>query len=131
MVVIGVVLMAAAIGFSIDVFVQNTTDIDIDVFGRTFVVAPGWLVVAGIVAVVAFLVGVRLVAAGVTRARGRRRALRAAVGATQERDRLAEQLVVERAEREHAARETIPSPAAQDIETAEPKSAGGVVPTSN
>ena len=33
MVVIGVVLMAAAIGFSIDVFVQNTTDVDIDVVG--------------------------------------------------------------------------------------------------
>ena len=48
MVFIGVLLMGAAVGFTIDVFVQNAADVDVDLLGRTFVVNPGWLVVAGI-----------------------------------------------------------------------------------
>ncbi len=102
MVLIGLVLVAAAVGFTIDVFVENTASIDVDVLGRTFVVSPGWLVVAGLVAVVALLVGARLVVGGLSRSRRRRMELRTARVAAQERDRLARQLEVERAERELA-----------------------------
>jgi FtsZ-interacting cell division protein ZipA len=106
MVLIGLVLVAAAVGFTIDVFVQNTASIDVDVLGRTFVVRPGWLVVAGLVAVVVLLIGVRLVVGGLARSRRRRTELRTARVAARERDSLAEQLEVERAERELAERTT-------------------------
>jgi len=117
--------MAVAVGFSVDVFVQNTANIDVDVFGRTFVVAPGWLLVAGVAALLVLLVGARCVAVGVGRARSRRRALRSAVTATKERDQLAQQLAVERAERVNA------PDAAPATGPAETESSGGVVSTSN
>jgi hypothetical protein len=97
---VGLLLIAAAAGFTIDVFAQNTQTIDVDVLGRTFAVEPGWLVVAGAVAIAALLVGTRLVVAGITRSHTRRAALRAAQHATQERDQLVQQLAVERSERE-------------------------------
>jgi hypothetical protein len=99
-VLVGLLLIAAAAGFTIDVFVQNTASVDVDVLGRTFAVDPGWLVVAGAVAVAVLLIGARLVVAGVARALGRRSALRNAQRATRERDQLAQQLAVERAERD-------------------------------
>jgi hypothetical protein len=102
MVLVGLLLVAAAVGFTIDVFVQNEASIDVDVLGRTFVVRPGWLVVAGLVAAVVLLVGARLVVGGLARSRRRRKELRAARVAAHERDRLAQQLEVERAERELA-----------------------------
>jgi hypothetical protein len=98
-VLVGLLLIAAAAGFTIDVFAQNTAPVDVDVLGRTFAVDPGWVVVAGAVAIAALFVGTQLVATGVARARGRRAALRAAQHATEERDQLAQQLAVERAER--------------------------------
>jgi hypothetical protein len=103
MVLIGLVLVAAAVGFTVDVFVQNTASIDVDVLGRTFVMSPGWLVVAGLVAVVTLLIGARLVVGGLARSRRRRTELRTARAAARERDSLAQQLEVERAERELAA----------------------------
>jgi hypothetical protein len=99
-VLVGLLLIAAAAGFTIDVFAQNTASVDVDVLGRTFAVDPGWLVVAGAVAVAVLLVGTRLVVAGMARARGRRATLRTAQRATRERDQLAQQLAVERAERD-------------------------------
>jgi len=99
-VLVGLLLIAVAAGFTIDVFAQNTQAIDVDVLGRTFAVEPGWLVVAGAIAIAALLVGTRLVVAGITRAHTRRTALRAAQHATEERDQLVQQLAVERAERE-------------------------------
>ena len=105
MVFVGLLLIAAAAGFTIDVFVQNTQAIDVDAFGRTFAVDPGWLVVAGAVAIAALLVGTRLVVAGIARAHSRRVTLRAARHATEERDQLAQQLAVERNERERAGRQ--------------------------
>jgi hypothetical protein len=104
MVLVGLLLIAAAAGFTIDVFVQNAGDLDVDVLGRTFVVPPGWLVVAGIVALAAFLIGARLVAVGIARARRRRAATRRAA---QERDELAQQLQAERAERSTAQSPTV------------------------
>jgi len=99
-VLVGLLLIAVAAGFTIDVFAQNTQAIDVDVLGRTFAVEPGWLVVAGAIAIAALLVGTRLVVAGIARAHTRRAALRAAQHATEERDQLVQQLAVERAERE-------------------------------
>jgi hypothetical protein len=96
MMLVGLLLIAVAVGFTIDVFVENTASLDVDVLGRTFVVSPGWLVVAGIVALAAFLVGARLVAVGIARARRRRAALRDAQRAAEERDQLAQQLAAER-----------------------------------
>jgi hypothetical protein len=113
MVLVGLLLIAVAAGFTIDVFAQNTADIDVDVLGRTFVVSPGWLVVAGAVALAALLVGVRLVGFGIRRVRARRSALRSAQLAAQERDQLARQLVVERAEHGRDA------PAGGDVTTGE------------
>jgi hypothetical protein len=107
MVLVGLLLIAAAAGFTIDVFVQNAGDLHVDVLGRTFVVQPGWLVVAGIVALAAFLIGARLVAVGIARARRRRAALRATRRAAQERDELAQQLQAERAERSTAHSPTV------------------------
>jgi hypothetical protein len=97
-VLVGLLLIAVAAGFTIDVFAENTANIDVDVLGRTFSVSPGWLVVAGAVALAALLLGVRFVGFGIRRARARRSALRSAQLAAQERDQLARQLVVERAE---------------------------------
>src|SRR5258708_7652648 len=94
--------MAVAAGFTVDVFVQNTKSVDVDGLGRTFVVGPGWLVVAGITAPLVFLIGARVVGAGVARARGRGTALRSAQRAGKERDLLAEQLATERAARDLA-----------------------------
>jgi hypothetical protein len=110
MVLVGVLLIAVAAGFTIDVFAQNTANIDVDVLGRTFVVTPGWLVIAGIVALGAFLAGARLVGVGAARARRRRAALRSAQVAAQERDELAEQLAAERAERDRVAQGTDVTP---------------------
>ena len=100
MMLIGLLLVAVAAGFTADVFVQNPSGVDVDVLGRTFLVAPGWIVVAGIAALVVFLVGVRAFETGITRARRRRTTLRSAQLAAEERDRLAQQLASERAARE-------------------------------
>src|SRR3954463_2233969 len=96
MALVGLLLIALAAGFTIDVFVENTANIDVDVLGRTFVVTPGWLVIAGVAALATCLVGARLVAVGIARARRRRAALRDAQVAAGERDQLAEQLAAER-----------------------------------
>src|SRR5438105_14598760 len=100
MVLLGMLLIAVAAGFTIDLFVENASNIDADVPGRTFVVKPGWLVVAGIAALTVFRVGARLLVIGIVRVRSRRAALRAARRAAHERDQLAQQLATERAERE-------------------------------
>jgi hypothetical protein len=110
MVLIGLVLVAAAVGFTVDVFVQNSASIDVDVLGRTFVVSPGWLVVAGVGAAVVLLIGARLVVGGLARSRRRRTELRTARVAARERDSLAQQLEVQRAEREVDA----PAPSGQN-----------------
>jgi hypothetical protein len=96
MVLIGLLLIAVAAGFTAVVFVQNAHTVNVDVLGRTFHVRPGWLVVAGLVTFAVFLVGARLVARGVATARRRKAVLRNAELAARERDQLAQQLAVER-----------------------------------
>ena len=99
MIIVGILLIAAAFGFAIDVFVENSATIDVYVLGRTFAVDPGWVVVAGVVACAALFAGIRLIGFGVARRRARRERLRAAQRAEQERDQLARQLEIERAGR--------------------------------
>jgi hypothetical protein len=104
MVFIGLALVALAVGFTVDVFVENSQSLDVDVLGRTFTVSPGWIVVAGIVALALAAVGARLIAVGVRRRRRRRAVLREAETAARDRDRLAEQLAAERDRNEPAER---------------------------
>src|SRR5262245_16424690 len=103
MALIGLVLIALAAGFAVDVFVENSQQLDVDVLGRTFSVTPGWMVVSGIVALAAFFIGARLVMVGVQRRRRRRSVLRDAESAARERDQLARQLAAEREQKEAAA----------------------------
>jgi hypothetical protein len=100
MALIGLVLIALAAGFTVDVFVENSQQFDVDVLGRTFSVSPGWLVVSGIVALVVFAVGARLLMVGAQRRRRRKTVLRSAESAARERDQLARQLAAEREQKD-------------------------------
>ena len=104
MIFVGVLLIAAAAGFTIDVFVENSAHVDVDLLGRTFVVNAGWLVVAGVVATTMLIVGARLIVVGMARSSRRRAALRTAQSALRDRDRLELQLAAERAERDRRER---------------------------
>ena len=102
MVLIGLLLIGVAAGFTVDVFVENAHDVDVDVLGRTFTVGLGWIVIAGIVALATFMIGARLFALGTRRARRRRSILRGAESAARERDQLAQQLAAERTDEDAA-----------------------------
>src|SRR5204863_6875080 len=110
--------MGVAAGFTVDVFVENAHDVDVDVLGHTFTVGPGWIVIAGIVALATFMVGARLLALGTRRARRRRSILRGAESAARERDQLTQQLAAERERKD------------DDAATVEPSQHPGGVPTS-
>jgi hypothetical protein len=101
---IGLVLIALAVGFTVDVFVENSQSLDVDVLGRTFSVTPGWVVVAGLVALAVFAIGARFLVIGVRRHRRRTSTLRDAESAARERDQLAQQLAAERERNEPAER---------------------------
>ncbi len=118
MVLIGLLLIGVAAGFTVDVFLQNAHDVDVDVLGRTLTVAPGWIVVAGIVALATFMIGARLLVLGTRRVRRRRSILRGAESAARERDQLTQQLAVERERRD------------VDAVTAQPSQYPAGVPTS-
>ena len=114
MVLIGLLLIAVAAGFTVDVFLQNAHDVDVEVLGRTFTVGLGWIVIAGIVALATFMIGARLFALGVRRARRRRSILRGAESAARERDQLAQQLATERTDEDAATIEPSQYPASID-----------------
>jgi len=95
-ILIGLLLIAISAGFTVDVFLQNSQQVDVDVLGRTFTLSPGWIVVAGIVALAIFVVGARCFGTGIRAARRRRSAVRGAESAQRERDLLARQLAAER-----------------------------------
>jgi len=128
MVLIGLLLIAVAAGFTADVFVQNAHKVDVDVLGRTFNVRPGWLVVAGFVTFAVFFVGARLVVRGVGAARRRKKVLRNAEVAARERDQLAQQLAVER--RSSSEGVTVIDRTAEVAKSAEREDAAKAVPSS-
>ena len=109
MILIGLLLIGVAAGFTVDVFVENAHDVDVDVLGHTFTVGPGWIVIAGIVALATFMVGARLLALGTRRARRRRSMLRGAESAARERDQLTQQLAAERERKDEDATTVEPS----------------------
>ena len=109
MVLIGLLLIGVAAGFTVDVFLQNSQDVDVDVLGRTFTVGPGWIVIAGIIALAIFAIGARLVARGTRRARRRRSMLRSAESAARERDQLTQQLAAQRERKDEDAATVDPS----------------------
>jgi hypothetical protein len=115
MVLIGLFLVVVAAGFTADVFLENHHHVDMDVLGRTVTVTPGWIVLAGIIALAVFVIGARLLALGVRRARHRKAALRSAESATRERDELVQQLTAEREAREEITRSVAPSQHPVDV----------------
>jgi dolichyl-phosphate-mannose--protein O-mannosyl transferase len=87
---IGLFLIAVAAGFTADVFLQNAHDVDVDVLGHTFAVSPGWVVVAGILALATFIIGARLLALGVRRTRRRKSVLRQLAAEREHKDETAQ-----------------------------------------
>ena len=99
MLILGLILIIAAAGVSLDVVLKNTAAIDVSAFGQTFSTTPGWLFVAGAAAGAVGILGVLLMGAGLARARRRRatwKDLKQTQGTTEhlqaERDRLAAEL---------------------------------------
>lgn len=107
MLILGVILIIAAVGVSLDVALKNTSALDVSAFGQTFSTNPGRLFVAAVAVGAVGVLGILLIAAGLGRARKRRatlKELRQTHGTTEqlqaERDRLAAELEAERARRE-------------------------------
>src|SRR2546423_361615 len=86
MALIGLVLLAAAATFGIDLAAQNFVDIDIDAFGRTYGTNVSAVFVAGVVTGLVATIGTLMIVDGVRR---RRRVRGEARQAAAERDRLA------------------------------------------
>ena len=75
MAVLGLFLLLAAAGLTLDVVLQNTSSISVDAVGQTFTLSSGWLFVAGVATGAIGLIGVTLLMGGLTRTRSRRAAL--------------------------------------------------------
>jgi hypothetical protein len=75
MILLGLMLILAAGGLTLDVVIQNTASINVDALGQTFILSPGWLFVAGVIAGAVALLGVTMILGSVARARRRRNAL--------------------------------------------------------
>jgi hypothetical protein len=103
MAVLGLLLLLGATGLTLDVVFQNTSSINVDAVGQTFTLSTGWLFVAAVATGALGLLGVTMLLGGMARARRRRAILAESRGSAQDlqtdRDRLAEQLEQERAER--------------------------------
>jgi hypothetical protein len=136
MAVLGLLLLLSAAGLTLDVVVQNSASINVDVLGQTFSVSPGWLFAAGAAAGAVGLLGVILVVGGVRRARRRRVALADSRGTVQalrsDRDRLAAELDQERADRTSTSATPLqPRGAPLDGTSGEPGDLASTVPSSN
>jgi cytoskeletal protein RodZ len=108
MAILGLLLLLAAAGLTLDVVFQNTTSINVDAVGQTFTLSTGWLFVAAVITGAVGLLGVTMLVGGMARARRRRVALADSRGTSQnlqtDRDRLAAEL-----DRERAGRTSAPS----------------------
>jgi len=100
MALIGLVLLAAAATFGIDLAAQNFVDIDIDAFGQTYGTSVSAVFVAGAVTGLVATVGTLMIVDGVRR---RRRTRGEAREAAAERDRLAAAYEAEHPRREPVA----------------------------
>jgi len=103
MAVLGLILLLAAGGLTLDVVVQNTSSIDVNALGQTFTLSPGWLFVGGLVLGAVGLLAVTMIVGGLGRSHRRRVVLAEARDSAQdlraERDQLAGDLYHERAAR--------------------------------
>lgn len=103
MAILGLLLLLAAAGLTLDVVFQNTSSLNVDAIGQTFTLSSGWLFVAGVIAGAVGLLGVTMLLGGMARNRRRRIALAESRGTSQDlqtdRDRLAAELDDERASR--------------------------------
>lgn len=103
MAILGLILLLAATGLTLDVVFQNTSSISVDALGQTFTLSPGWIFLAGVITAAVGVLGMTLLFSGMSRARRRRLALAKSRGTSQDmqadRDRLAAELDHERAER--------------------------------
>ena len=101
MAVLGLFLLLAAAGLTLDVVFQNTSSISVDAVGQSFTLSSGRLFVAGVATGAIGLIGVSMLMAGLARARSRRAGLAESSSTMQglraDRDRLAEELDRERA----------------------------------
>jgi hypothetical protein len=106
MAILGLLLILASAGLAVDVVLRNTLSMSVDALGESYMLSPGWLFVAGVATGVIGLLGVSLLAAGMTRARRRRAAIADSRNSVQdlqaERDRLAVELERARAGRSTA-----------------------------
>ena len=106
MVIVGLLLVAAAVGLAADLVTQNTASIHVVAFGNGYNVAPGWLFVIGGAAAAVGLLGLAVMFRGLAAAHRRRAVLHESLGAAEglkaERDRLAAALDAERIAHEHA-----------------------------
>jgi hypothetical protein len=103
MAVLGLILLLAAGGLTLDVVLQNSRSVNVNALGQTFALSPGWVFVAGVVAGAVALLAVTMIAGGLGRSHRRRGALAEARNSAQvlqaERDQLAGDLYHERASR--------------------------------
>jgi hypothetical protein len=103
MAVLGLILLLAAGGLTLDVVIQNTSSINVNALGQTFTLSPGWLFIAGLVAGAVGLLAVTMIVGGLGRSHRRRVVLAEARGSIQdlqaERDQLAGDLYHERSAR--------------------------------
>ena len=117
MAILGLILLLAAGGLTLDVVVKNTSNINVNAVGQTFTLSPGWLFVAGVVAGAVGLLGVTMILGSVARAHRRPVVLAEARGTARdlevERDQLAGDLYHERAAR-------TPTPDDVDVRQAAP-----------
>jgi len=100
MMVLGLFLLLAAAGLTLDVVFQNTSSMSVDAVGQTLTLNSGLLFVAGVAAGAIGLIGVSMLLGGMGRARrrwaARAESTRAMHGLLADRDRLTEQLDQER-----------------------------------
>ncbi len=93
MAVLGLILLLAAGGLTLDVVIQNTSSINVNALGQTFTLSPGWLFIAGLVAGAVGLLAVTMIVGGLARSHRRRVVLAETRGSVQdlqaERDQLA------------------------------------------
>lgn len=116
MLIIGVVLLVAAVVVGIDVAAQNQVQVDVEAFNHVWTSSPSAAFIAGVVTAIVGVLGVFLMLDGGARSRRKRREGRAVVS---ERDHLA----AERAEelsKQAKLREDQP---ALDLSDREPKPA--------
>lgn len=110
MAILGLLLLVCAAGLAVNVVLENTSSINVDVLGASYSLSPGWLFVAGIATGVIGLLGASILVAGMTRARRRRAALAESSSSVEylqaERDRLAVELERERSARTPATANT-------------------------